>query len=140
MPKRGIIFFMARHQAPTVETLKSLAGGGVFQRGQAYFEEDAVERIRSSPQGISATVIGSEPYKVKLWIKKGSLEYSCTCPHAENGNFCKHCVAVGLAWLEDQAESIDVVTDNHENPWAIIQEYLSKQTPELLVEIVLDCR
>lgn len=49
---------------------------------------------------ITAKVQGTRPYRVKLWIEKNALEYSCTCPMGADGVFCKHCVAVGLTWLE----------------------------------------
>ena len=49
---------------------------------------------------VSAKVRGTQTYRVKLWPKSGNLEYSCTCPVGRDGAFCKHCVAVGLAWLE----------------------------------------
>lgn len=43
---------------------------------------------------------GAERYRVRLELAGGELERSCTCPVGREGLFCKHCVAVGLAWLE----------------------------------------
>jgi uncharacterized Zn finger protein len=36
---------------------------------------------------------------VRLWAEDG-LVFSCDCPLGLDGEFCKHCVAAGLAWLE----------------------------------------
>jgi uncharacterized Zn finger protein len=32
------------------------------------------------------------PYNVELWVDDGEPTWSCTCPAAEDGSFCKHCV------------------------------------------------
>jgi uncharacterized Zn finger protein len=48
---------------------------------------------------LAATVEGTEDYRVKLMMGSSGLSFSCECPYADEGNFCKHCVAVGLAWL-----------------------------------------
>ena len=42
---------------------------------------------------------GNLPYAVRLWISADDeLDGACTCPHAQDGNFCKHLVALALAW------------------------------------------
>lgn len=66
---------------------------GVFAGGQVRgLVEDAGTAI--------AKVRGSRDYRVKLWVEKGEIAFSCTCPVGAEGVFCKHGVAVGLAWLE----------------------------------------
>jgi uncharacterized Zn finger protein len=45
-------------------------------------------------------VQGTQRYRVRLDLAGGALAGSCTCPVGRDGAFCKHCVAVGLAWLE----------------------------------------
>src|ERR1700730_18969358 len=49
---------------------------------------------------IRAGVQGAERYRVRLELAGGRLAGSCTCPVGRDGLFCKHCVAVGLAWLQ----------------------------------------
>jgi len=44
-------------------------------------------------------VIGTSVYIVKLWLEGRRLDWSCTCPVEEDGEFCKHAVATGLAWI-----------------------------------------
>ena len=36
---------------------------------------------------------------MRLWAED-SLVFSCDCPLGLDGEFCKHCVAAGLAWLD----------------------------------------
>lgn len=45
-----------------------------------------------------ATVRGTRDYRVTLWVEDGDLASSCTCPVGGDGLFCKHCVAVALAY------------------------------------------
>jgi len=75
------------------------AGERSYARGEEYFEGGRVASLAENVGVVSARVQGSETYEVRLWAEDGELASSCTCPWAEEGNFCKHCVAVGLAWL-----------------------------------------
>jgi uncharacterized Zn finger protein len=51
----------------TPGALKALAGGTAFGRGEDYFADGAVERLRRSDEKVSAQVMGSETYQVELW-------------------------------------------------------------------------
>lgn len=99
----------------TVDSLKKQAGSTVFRRGQDYFSHGAVGRLRVIGNRVKARVAGTEVYEVELWDDTGRLGYDCTCPHAAEGNFCKHCVALGLAWLNGAADWMDV-DDEDETP------------------------
>jgi uncharacterized Zn finger protein len=83
----------------TRERLRLLAGAKWFGRGEAYFSRGQVRSIRYDGEIIVSTVMGSQDYRVKLWIESEELAHSCSCPIGDEGAFCKHCVAVGLAWL-----------------------------------------
>ena len=90
--------------APFLEprALQRMAGARSFERGEDYFLSRQVKTIAEEGGTITAKVQGTQPYRVKLWTEKGDLEYSCTCPMGADGEFCKHCVAVGLTWLENR--------------------------------------
>lgn len=77
--------------------LEELAGSRSFDRGLGYVE--AVVNIRDLPNGVVATVHGTDEYQVRLYDTGGDLDGECDCPYGEEGNFCKHCVAVGLRLL-----------------------------------------
>ena len=72
-----------------------------FQRGQEYYRGGAVTGLRQYRGRVSATVAGSRDYRVKLWEEDGTLKFECSCPDGMDYAFCKHCVAVGLALLEE---------------------------------------
>jgi uncharacterized Zn finger protein len=123
-------------------TLEDLAGTAAFRRGEQYFSVGAVGRLRATGNKITARVKGTETYQVELHGDDGDLAYDCTCPHAADGNFCKHCVAVGLAWLaEDSAVTKSGAASGRKkrrDPWRDIREYLTTQPPEALIDFLLD--
>lgn len=94
-----------RHGLAEVITESALleeAGDRAFARGAAYFESGAVTDLVVSDETINARVVGGDEYAVQLWNEDGELGYSCTCPVGDDGIFCKHGVAAGLAWLAKQ--------------------------------------
>ncbi|MFA6311326.1 MAG: DUF6880 family protein [Sterolibacterium sp.] len=123
-------------------TLEDLAGSTAFLRGEEYFSIGAVGRLRATDDKVAAKVEGTETYQVELWDDDGELAYDCTCPRAADGYFCKHCVAVGLAWLAEQAAETKPKSKGgkakRRDPWRGIKEYLTAQAPETLIELLLD--
>lgn len=126
----------------THAVLESLAGTTAFQRGKEYFSAGVVERLRVSGDKITARVEGTETYQVELRDDDGDLAYDCTCPRAADGYFCKHCVAVGLAWLAENSAAPKTGAASgkkkRSDPWRDIKEYLATQPPETLVDLLLD--
>jgi uncharacterized Zn finger protein len=120
--------------------LRRMAGARSFERGEDYFVNGQVEAIAEHKGAITGNVRGTRPYRVKLWVEKENLEYSCTCPVGTDGEFCKHCVAVGLAWQEGSTlkgrqsksqESPPVTMDD-------VRAYLAGQGKKALVDILSD--
>ena len=83
------------------DDLRRQAGDVSFARGAKYLE--AVETLDDVAGGVTAVVSGTDRYTVRLRNVGGELVGECTCPHAADGFFCKHCVAVGLLVLEGGA-------------------------------------
>lgn len=83
------------HSPLSDENLIGLAGAGAFQRGQRYFNEGRVTAGKSDNDHICADVKGSATYAVELALREGKLLDACDCPV---DGFCKHAVAVALAW------------------------------------------
>ncbi len=81
-------------------TLRRMAGARSYARGEEYFASERVRSLAERGATLAAKVLGTREYRVKLWVKHGEFDYSCTCPVGADGEFCKHCVAVGLAWLD----------------------------------------
>ncbi len=128
----------ADHLSPT--KLKQLAGSAVFARGQAYFNSSAVSRLKMIDDMLSARVTGSYPYAVRLWEKDGGIEYECSCPQGEDGNFCKHCVAVGLAWLAEAGGVVETKSGRKKksNPWKEITDFVGLQDAATLTAWLLE--
>ena len=83
--------------------LRLLATSRSFERGAAYAAEGRVKRLKVGDEEAAATVRGTRAYQVRLWIAGGAPDFSCTCPVAADGLFCKHCVAVGLVLAQGGA-------------------------------------
>jgi uncharacterized Zn finger protein len=79
--------------------IRRLAGAQSYQRGVDYFSNGHVESLEERDLSVHAVVRGNQDYTVTLTADEGVLDYSCDCPAATGGAFCKHCVAVALAWL-----------------------------------------
>lgn len=77
--------------------LADLAGLRSYARGAAYQRDGRVELGAVEDERVEAVVRGTMPYDVVLWVEGAELGWSCSCPVGEDGAFCKHCVAVGLA-------------------------------------------
>lgn len=124
----------------TRATLEDLAGTTAFRRGEEYFSVGAVGCFRADADKVTAKVEGTETYQVELRDDDGDLAYDCTCPRAADGYFCKHCVAVGLALLAEQAVETKPKAGKakRRDPWRDIKEYLTTQSPETLIELLLD--
>ncbi|MFF7972197.1 SWIM zinc finger family protein [Streptomyces sp. NPDC007905] len=85
----------------TEAKLKTLAGARSFERGLGYV--DAVSGVEVGADWIRASVRGSERYEVELVLGgRRGLAGECDCPYGQEGNFCKHLVALGLTVIAQQ--------------------------------------
>lgn len=85
--------------------LAQLSGPAVFARGQTYASSSAIEELHTptlepgEQAALCAVVQGTQTYHVRVWIDtEDELDGECDCPHAQDGNFCKHLVALCLNW------------------------------------------
>ncbi|MEV6736368.1 SWIM zinc finger family protein [Streptomyces sp. NPDC051104] len=80
------------------DDLRALAGARSFERGLGYL--DAVRGLEVGESSVTAVVHGTDVYEVELTIGGGeAISGWCDCPYGQEGNFCKHRVAVGLTVL-----------------------------------------
>lgn len=119
----------------TPEMLRRLAGKRSFDRGEDYYDENAVRSLRHSESGVRAVVQGTHRYRVRLWDDDGELGYDCTCPVGWDGDFCKHCVAAGLAW---HAEAECGGGDSSGFTEGDVRDFLQGLEKEELVSMLLD--
>jgi uncharacterized Zn finger protein len=104
-----------------------LAGKRSFDRGERYV--DAVEDVRDVLGGVRATVRGTETYRVRLDWSRGRLAGECDCPWGGEGEFCKHCVAVGLV----------VVARDHGGTGDDLRHRLAALDHATLVDLLCEC-
>jgi hypothetical protein len=85
------------------EALLHLTSDAILARGLAYVRKGAVRATevpdlrRQEVMALRATVQGSEPYATRMALSSGhQLLGECSCPHAGDGHFCKHQVALAL--------------------------------------------
>ena len=133
-----------------VPLLRRLAGDKSFARGEAYFADGRVRQLQAAADRATGRVEGSRAYRVKLWKSRGEFRFSCTCAAGQDHLFCKHCVALGLAWLavpgSDGATAATVEptppksvrTAADEAARQKLADHLRRLTPERLAGLVLE--
>lgn len=123
----------------TEGALLGLAGERAFARGAAYFEAGAVADLVDTGKVIKARVVGTDEYQVVLWPERKALAYSCTCPVGADGDFCKHAVATGLAWLAQRQDS-ETAPGSRTGKGQLdsVREYLARQGKEALITLILE--
>jgi uncharacterized Zn finger protein len=84
----------------TKADVRALAGEKSFERGIEYIR--AVSDIEMDGDVVYAVVQGNERYEVELDVGPRGLSGTCDCPWGQEGNFCKHCVAVALVYEYDR--------------------------------------
>ncbi len=83
----------------TPKALRLHAGDRTFVRGREYADEGRVADLAEEGAAITGIVEGTRDYGVVLAAGSDGLTGTCDCPMGETGAFCKHLVALGLAWL-----------------------------------------
>lgn len=117
------------------------AGMRSYERGEDYFERDQVRSLAQYEARLTAKVLGTQDYQVQLWVEDGQLMHRCTCPLGAEDIFCKHCVAVGLAWLADSSQIQSQAMSRPTQPDTTMQDvrdYLEQQDQQALVELILN--
>ena len=83
--------------------LRRMAGDEAFVRGQDYYLHGHVLSIVPNGDRLLGLVRDTRNCQVELEVDDGILDYQCDCAAGVEGNFCKHGVAAGLAWLNKSA-------------------------------------
>jgi uncharacterized Zn finger protein len=132
----------------TKKDLRRATDSGSWERGVGYFEDGRVGSLTVDGGVIRARVAGNEDYRVQLRMEDGQIEGECSCPMGDDGVFCKHCVAVGLAFLDGRAEYVEgggaaaakkrgsrqekeITPDD-------VRAYLAGQDKDRLVELIME--
>lgn len=107
-----------------------------YERGQSYYEQEAVSDVVRRCETVRADVEGSQyqPYTVTIEFDDAGIAHTaCSCPY-DHGGICKHRVAVLLACLRDPESVRD------KQPVAELLSEVDQETlQELLVELADSC-
>lgn len=87
--------------AVTRQALKEEAGTTYFKRGLDYFKSGYVKNLEIHENHIEGRVRGSCLYRCSIECDNDEdyLYGECDCPLGDEGEFCKHLVALGLAFI-----------------------------------------
>jgi hypothetical protein len=109
----------------------------VLERGYDYWCDGLVCMVSKSSSIVKAVVSGSEDYEVEISLdsRGGIAKMLCDCPHAFDGNNCKHMAAV-IYELEEGCDEKDYGEDDSEDvsgkTHPSLQEIIELLTPEQL--------
>jgi uncharacterized Zn finger protein len=93
----------------TERVLRDHAGEQIFNRGVDYVRH--VHGLRAGATSARGSIQARRVYLVELDWAGTDLVGACTCPHAADGHFCKHLVAIGLAALDELTDPPDESLD-----------------------------
>jgi len=118
-----------------------LAGTSSLERGEDYAWAGAVRITEQGPERVAARVQGTRRYDVVLIEEDGELSHECSCPMGDQGNFCKHCVAVavvvgGWGMAGKEAEPVPTTKKVATTMEDVREHLLSRDKPDL-VELIL---
>lgn len=119
---------------------KGLFRPHILERGWEYANDGSVTGLVKTGNSISAVVLGSEYYKVKISYSGDELtDGYCSCPYAAKGEWCKHMAAV--LYLADSGMTSEVtfsLSDQHAGVQSIkeiIESADRKEIEELLIQL-----
>ncbi|MGH9968842.1 MAG: DUF6880 family protein [Pyrinomonadaceae bacterium] len=120
----------------SVLNIRLLAGDRWFARGEAYLQQGRVNDLRADGRRLAANVTGTQTYRVRLSCRNSRIEFSCTCPVGEDGNFCKHCVAVALSWIDGES-TLHEPNESAPKHNSDLRSFLETQDHQKLVDLIL---
>ncbi len=131
-------------------TVPRLTTDKVIRRGTQYQNAGAVTITALTATSVRAHVRGTKRYTVVL-DASGHPDWSCTCPAAIDGDFCKHCVAVALELAATdahghllevgdigQADDQLSASPGGQSEQDRLVEFLNGLTPDRLVAVILE--
>ena len=116
-----------------LDELVSQAGQSTYQKGVLLFKAKKVSHLQRQGDVVTATVKGSEFYRVKI-ILKPELRCNCTCPAAEYMDVCKHAVAVGIS-LFNSLINDEIPVENSDEQ--ILLRYFNERSKEELITLFM---
>ncbi len=125
------------------EDLERAADASTWTRGLAYHAEARVASVVAGDGTIRGRVVGDAAYRVELRRdgEHGRLVGRCNCPMGHAGEFCKHCVALGLAYLEPRETEPDpkpTARQTRQRTDGDLRAYLKSLKRNELIQLILE--
>lgn len=113
----------------------------MLHRGEDYWRKGRVTKLNDTADGIHAVVEGSAPYDVDILLHKGEIsDMTCTCPYAEENEYCKHMAAVLFAAEAAKEPASAKKKAKAEKPaqnWKQVLEQMTLDETKRFVELLL---
>lgn len=108
-----------------------------WKLGEEYLASGAVVMMRADAERVTAAIRGTQPYTATLSVtSRGNLLYDCSCPyHQDHEVFCKHLVALGLAYV--RRNSVEEIAVPAGSAMDTIQKHLESLPKEQLVTLLM---
>ncbi len=88
----------------------------ILQRGYDYWLDDQVLCLDVYSDHLEAEVYGTRIYTVTVFFKNGLItDMQCSCPYADDGQYCKHMAAVLFEWEGRRNDSADGILQSAED-------------------------
>lgn len=111
----------------------------ILERGRNYHKNGLVQEIEYKDGIYTAEVIGARPYRVSMWEKSGKqLGMSCNCPHALEGNYCKHMAALCMELDERLQDDYLLPAKKEKKVDPVVKPFPVKNTPNSKVYTCFD--
>ncbi len=116
LPSMNLVLHLPVERSLATVDVARLAGVRTFKRGVEYAGSGRVLVTGRASGVLTASVLGSDTYEVRIGFGPGGLFHTCTCPVAADGAFCKHQVAavVEATTADDWATSLHRLIDTAE--------------------------
>src|SRR5690625_2400603 len=113
--------------------------GQAINRGLDYYHRGLVNNIDIREDFIEASVYGSQVYKVKIKMKDRKItNMKCNCPHAFDGNNCKHMVAVLYCADGKVPYDKENLKKTNESLNKLVKEADEKVVKDFLIQILIN--
>ncbi len=125
--------------------IKNISGQAAYRKGVELASEAAekISVIEDNDRSLVAVVKGSFDYRTEIHNYRNGLEKSnwdCSCPAADDGSFCKHCVALLLQVVglpKGRTKKVDAALEKEKQQNELI-DYLLDLSKEHLVDLLLN--
>lgn len=112
----------------------------ILERGEDVYYSDGISHIQKTKDGWKAVAHGTYDYDVSVIMDGDTVEdMECTCPYAEDGNYCKHMAALLFA-LENDDFTENPAEENGESIEDILNSMNEEQLRSELADITKENR